>query len=314
MLSRTKWAVQDRAKFEGLILHLKDFTDPLIQMTPDQSQTIYEIAEEDIASIVGLGRLRLVESACEGSYPRWSAKASDIIRGSEIGTIDRRNFEEIIWDNDDADVVASSVRSEEHDDDRKEREGEYTACSCLSWINMTSDLPSNVIRPPTKRFFVLTRSCLGIDANSHSDKHLIGPKSFSNQSLSFSCDYPYKWNLDRRLLDHVDALIYIDLDEMRNRRYEQMRIGNQLPDIDPLGVVYVYCAPCACQMQTAADLCRGRGISKFLDFALRIDERIPSGCHRMTTGLALLSSLRNYANEVIANGQSHHRMDYIDWP
>lgn len=128
----------DRAKFEGLILHLKDFIDSLIQMTPDRSQTIDEIVEEDIASIVGLRRLRLAESACEGSYPRWSAKASDIIRESEIGTIDRRNYEEIIRDNDDADVVASSMRPEEHDNDRQEGEGEYTAWPCLSWINKTS--------------------------------------------------------------------------------------------------------------------------------------------------------------------------------
>jgi hypothetical protein len=137
LLSRTKWAIRDRAKFEGLILHLKDFIDSLIQMTPDQSQTIDEIVEEDIASIVGLRRLRLAESACEGSYPRWSAKASDIIRESEIGTIDRRNYEEIIRDNDDADVVASSVRSEEHGD-RQEQQGEYTGWPCLSWINMMS--------------------------------------------------------------------------------------------------------------------------------------------------------------------------------
>jgi hypothetical protein len=107
---------------------------------------------------------------------------------------------------------------------------------------------------------------------------------------------------------------YIDLDEIRNRRYQYMRVENELPDIDPLGVVYVYCAPCACQIQTVVDLCRGRGISEFLDFAVRIDERIPSSCRRMTTGLALLSSLRNYANEIVANGQSHHRTDYNDWP
>jgi hypothetical protein len=94
--------------------------------------------KEDVTSIVGLERLRLAEGACEGSHPRWSAKMSDIIRESEIGTIDQRNYDEIIRDNDDADVVASSVRSEEHDDDRQEQKGEYTGRPCLSWINMTS--------------------------------------------------------------------------------------------------------------------------------------------------------------------------------
>jgi len=117
----------------GHMLHLKDFIDSPIQMTPDQSQTIDEIVEEDIASNVGLRRLWLAESACEGNYPRWSAKASDIIRESEIGTIDRRKYEEIIRDNDDADVVASSMWPEEHDDDRQGWKGEYTAWPRLPW-------------------------------------------------------------------------------------------------------------------------------------------------------------------------------------
>jgi hypothetical protein len=124
LLSRTKWAIRDRAKFEGLILHLKDFVDSLIQITPDQSQTVDEIVEEDIASIVGLRGLRLAESACEGSYPRWSAKASDIIRESEMGTIDRRNYEEIIRDLDDAEIVASLGDLREQNDDGLEQEGE----------------------------------------------------------------------------------------------------------------------------------------------------------------------------------------------
>jgi hypothetical protein len=93
-----------------------------------------------------------------------------------------------------------------------------------------------------------------------------------------------------------------------------MRIEDQLPNIDSLGVVYVYCAPCACQIPTAVDLCRGKGILEFLDSAVHIDEHIPSSCRRMTTSLALLSSLRNYVSEIVANGQSHYRMDYIDWP
>jgi len=138
LLSRTKWAIRDRAKFEGLVLHLKDFIDSLIQITLEQSQTIDAIVEDDIASIIGLRRLRLAESACEGNYPRWSAKASDIIRESEVGTIDRRNYEEIIQDNDDADVVTSTARSEERDDDGHKQEGEYIVWSSLSTINMIS--------------------------------------------------------------------------------------------------------------------------------------------------------------------------------
>jgi hypothetical protein len=94
-----------------------------------------------------------------------------------------------------------------------------------------------------KGFVVLTGSCLDIDADSHCDEHLIGPKAFSTRSLSFSCDYSYKWSLDWRLLDHTNAFVCTDLDEIRSCGYEQMRIEDQLPGIDPLKVIYVYYPP-----------------------------------------------------------------------
>lgn len=140
LLSRTKWAIRDRSKFEGLILHLKDFIESLIQITPDQSQIIDEIVEDDIASIVGIKRLRLAESACEGSYPRWSAKASDIIRESEIGNTGRRDYEEIIRDGDNADVVASSVTG-------RNREASTLRGHAYLWINMTGRVVLEYQRP-----------------------------------------------------------------------------------------------------------------------------------------------------------------------
>ena len=90
--------------------------------------------EDDIASIVGIKRLRLAESLCEGSYPRWSAKASNIIRESEIGSTGQRDYEEIIRDGDNADVVASSVRPEERDYDRQKQRGEY-----ITWPRLSLD-------------------------------------------------------------------------------------------------------------------------------------------------------------------------------
>lgn len=164
-----------------------------------------------------------------------------------------------------------------------------------------------------KAFIVLTGSCPDIDATSHCHEHRVGTQAFS-VGLSFSCSHTYKWNLGRRLLGQINHFLGADLDEIRNRRYQHLKVENELPDIDPLGSVYIYCAPCACQIETALSLCRGKGISEFLDFAVRIDDRIPSSCRRMTTGAVLLSRLRDDIGEQVAYGRGYSGTEHIDWP
>jgi len=110
-LAKTKWAICDKVKFEGLLLHLKDFVDDLIQIVPIPPAKIDETVEEDIASIMNIQKLRLAVAACEESYPKWSTKASDVIRESEIGSLDRRNYEEIIREHEDVDITAPLEQS-----------------------------------------------------------------------------------------------------------------------------------------------------------------------------------------------------------
>ena len=97
-LLRVKWAIREKAKFEELIHHLKDFIDGLNLILPVPRETQDRIIEEDISSILRIESLQLVQAACDGIYSSWSTKASAIIAASEAGTVDRRNVEERIRD------------------------------------------------------------------------------------------------------------------------------------------------------------------------------------------------------------------------
>jgi hypothetical protein len=97
-LSRTRWAIQDKARFEKLISNLKGIIDGLFGVVPVQEQAQNEIMERDIASIVDIGQLTFIQSACKNRYPVWSDIASRIISESEVGTTDRRNVVEWLQD------------------------------------------------------------------------------------------------------------------------------------------------------------------------------------------------------------------------
>jgi len=105
VLSKTKWAIHNKASFEGLIVHLKDFIDGLYQVIPVSRESQDRLIQDDMASILGLSKLQLVKEACEeASYRAWSEMASVIIEESIKGTTDRRNFEELMRDIKDVDV------------------------------------------------------------------------------------------------------------------------------------------------------------------------------------------------------------------
>jgi len=115
---RTRWAIHDKTKFEGLIHHLKDFIDGLNQVVLVNRETQDQIMHDDIGSILDISKLRLIQSACEGSYTALSKAASTVIAASESGTIDRRNHEEWLGDasgmsdDEEGHVTASNTRHE----------------------------------------------------------------------------------------------------------------------------------------------------------------------------------------------------------
>ena len=86
LLSRTRWAIDDNVKFESLINHLKDFLDGLNQVLPVPQESQDRIWRDDIASIIDISKLRLIQTACEGPYQSLSDIASAIIEMLECGT------------------------------------------------------------------------------------------------------------------------------------------------------------------------------------------------------------------------------------
>lgn len=115
---RTRWAIHDKTKFEGLIHHLKDLIDGLNEVVLVNRETQDQIMHDDIVSILDISKLRLIQSACEGSYTTLSKTASTVIEASEFGTIDRRNIEEWLGDakgmsdEEEGDVTISHTRHE----------------------------------------------------------------------------------------------------------------------------------------------------------------------------------------------------------
>ncbi|KAH0542808.1 hypothetical protein FGG08_002856 [Glutinoglossum americanum] len=98
ILSKTKWAIYEKTKFENLINHLRDLIDSLYQILPVDREKQDEVMRDDISLIDSLSQLQLVQEAFGDSYPTWSIMASSVIDSSERGTVDRRNIEELVKD------------------------------------------------------------------------------------------------------------------------------------------------------------------------------------------------------------------------
>lgn len=117
LVMRTRWAIHDKNKFEGLLHHLKDLIDGLNEVVLVKRETQDQIMHDDIVSILDISKLRLIQSACEGTYTALSRVASTVIEASEYGTIDRRNIEEWLGDaknmsEDDQDAAGGGRRNE----------------------------------------------------------------------------------------------------------------------------------------------------------------------------------------------------------
>jgi len=114
VISKTEWAIHNKASFEGLIVYLRDFTDGLYQVILPSRDYQDRIVQDDIASLLDLTKLAMVKEACEeASYRAWSEMASVVIEESAKGTIDRRSFEERMKDAKDGNVLVDNGKENE---------------------------------------------------------------------------------------------------------------------------------------------------------------------------------------------------------
>ncbi|MCJ1398699.1 hypothetical protein MMC11_001900 [Xylographa trunciseda] len=290
-LSRIKWAIRDGAKFRILLSHLKEFVDNIIELVPVSLDVINSTVEEDITTIIDISTLRLAESACEESYPRWSTRASEVIKESEIGTLDRRNLEEMIRD-----VNEPEVAKQESTSDRNQ------------------DIPLNYNSNMSKLFVVLTDECLDLETDSHCEAATIGRAISSTEDISFTCYNLAQWNLGRRILAKAKRS-FEEISEAESRRIEICKATGELPDVIPIDRVYIHCGPCACAIQTALKLTWVNRASEYVDYAIRIDERLPTSCRRSSAAIEVLAAIHDTIDGYqVTYGDKSKSIGFIDCP
>lgn len=95
--ARTKWAIHDRERFQGLVIELAHFVDRLLELAQIEPEVPNRVIVEDIESIVDISHLTIVEEGTE-NYPTYLEAARSARVSTEAGTLDRRTLEERIRD------------------------------------------------------------------------------------------------------------------------------------------------------------------------------------------------------------------------
>ena len=90
---RTRWAIYDETKFEGLIKDLRDFVDNLFLLVEVDLSVQNQIVEEDIMAVTNLNDLETIREASEYEYKAWSDAASRAVDRTEKGTFTATNLD-----------------------------------------------------------------------------------------------------------------------------------------------------------------------------------------------------------------------------
>ena len=176
-LLRVKWAIHEKAHFEGLIHHLQDFIDGLNQILPVPRETQDRIIEEDIASILKIESLQLVQAACEGSYSSWSTETSAVIAASEARTVDRQNIEERLRDVEGVNEIHQSEIVEGKNATNKAAVGLQSYLNDITLVQLP--------RAAQVRFIVTDRCSMHI-ATNHCDQDNFGDSCLDKWSQGFN--------------------------------------------------------------------------------------------------------------------------------
>jgi hypothetical protein len=319
LLMKTKWAIHDKSKFEGLIVHLRYLIDGLNQVLPVKKETQDRIVQDDIASILDLSKLRLVQSACEGSYRTWSAVASAAIESSEIGTIDCRNIEEWMLDaegmNED-NIVKSPKEPLETVDPVQ---GTIVSLSISSANEITDRLFDYISDfDEGNIYFVLTGQCMNLLSSSPCELASLGRKCLDYANIITSESSMSLFSIGKRIIDTLkpERFTSVDLaslvkswDPSQSSQGAQWVAAmnshlNQVTDLRrtvlPVATIYIYCAPYACLISTAINICTKVGPrgETFFSILVRADDRLMSSCcskaDRSVGLVSLLTEIKAY--------------------
>ncbi|KAK0516272.1 hypothetical protein JMJ35_000875 [Cladonia borealis] len=269
LASRTVWAIIDKEKFEGLVAHLKTLVDGLERVYPIPVAARDQTFQSSVATIE-LSKLRIVDTACEAVYPEldWASIARTVKDASDLGTIDHRNVAE--WRTDTSPIPTTSSPSLEFKDP-------------FGYLAVTVSL-------------VLTAPCRSVSGDQSCESSL--GQLFSYENLPQYTDPSHlaietqPWDLASRLLSTYDSSRYVtDRDRLLELQREADSEGKTFAF--QKDNVYIYCAPCLCQIWTAFRICIGaKGPADSLfQLCVRIDDRLRATCCQVSSGAAGLAAV-----------------------
>ncbi|KAK3369552.1 prion-inhibition and propagation-domain-containing protein [Lasiosphaeria ovina] len=257
LLRRTKWGIYQKETFQRFIHDLKDLIDGLYEIAPVTREAVDRTVHTDIECLTSLGELRLFEAATEDSYIAWSAKASSIIEASESGTVDRRTMEEALVD----EIVLQASLED------------------LEMVDFILELKEISDHP----LVVLTGPCLRISSTFPCNMSTIGRDCISFPGPSWPLSHATVYESRHSLPSRIHSML--DLKDNFKLSIEELGGLQWLTDIDgvletvifPLARIFIYCALCACLVQTALLVC-SRSSLKVHEYFVRPDDRLTSSC------------------------------------
>ncbi|KAH7304680.1 prion-inhibition and propagation-domain-containing protein [Stachybotrys elegans] len=294
-IARTRWAIYEREKFQGLVNDVKEFVDRVYELVPVDRETQDMIIVADIEAILDISRLRIVEAATEDSYRVYSQAASSVITSAEAETVDRRTVEERLRDT--------------------ELTQPNPTTQAQAWDPVSSSASDALLEELRHyvKHFVLTSECHKRHSPSPCDTLQLGSQAASYARYPPDAQWDVSsrnekggntlWQLTNRLirinstvedLKEEDNLIGTLLKESEYSLTEAQR--GFLNTLLPLITVFIYCSPCICLIHTAFTICNNVS-SPFVAISIRPDDRLISSCCTNTNRVLGLRSILEWVRE-----------------
>jgi len=129
-------------------------------------------------------------------------------------------------------------------------------------------------------YFVLTGQCPKMSMSSPCEQANLGKESAETSNSVLALWTWKEWSIGRRITDNLEPSQFtdVDLDALTNHH------DDDLTDLQkialPVAIIYIYCAPCACLIATAWEICEKAGdrAKIYFRFLIRPDDRLISSC------------------------------------
>lgn len=161
-------------------------------------------------------------------------------------------------------------------------------------------------------FLVLTAPCRLVSEDQSCESSLGRLFSYTDNHQSIDpshlADETEPWHLASRLLSTINfTRIGFDLKKLSELQRDAEFEGGQLRIYK--AKVYIYCAPCLCQVWTAFRICNGaQGAAELLlQFCVRIDDRLTATCCQASSGTAELAAIIDQVRSIELDGAAYQR-------